>query len=258
MRILKVTLSYRGTRYHGFQRQENAHTVQEEVERCLSQILGGPHTLHGCSRTDTGVHALEFVFHVPTESRIPLLGFQRGMNKLLPLDISVLNCEEADPDFHARFSCVGKEYLYRIHNRESKDPFTEDFALHVRSPIQDGLLRKAAEDFLGTHDFSAFCASGSNKKDHVRTIYRFDLERHGEKLDILVRGDGFLYHMVRIMVGTLLEINEGKIPPDGIPEILASQDRLRAGRTARACGLYLKSVFYRREDLLRWDVPALG
>ena len=237
-------MAYRGTRYHGFQRQINAITVQEIFENALEEILNHKTTLYGCSRTDTGVHALQFYANFHTESTIPLQGFIRGMNKLLPYDISVLSCEEAPEDFHARFSCKGKAYLYKIHNHESKDPFTEDLSLHYRRPLDTDLLAKAGRAFIGTHDFKAFCSTGSNKENTVRTIYDFTVTRTGDEVELLVKGDGFLYNMVRIMVGTLLFINEGKIPADALEEIIRTGDRKAAGKTAQARGLYLYKVYY--------------
>lgn len=244
MRNLKVMMAYCGTKYHGFQRQENAITVQEIVENCLAQILNQKTTIYGCSRTDTGVHALEFCFHFFTESTVPPVGFVRGMNTLLPNDISILSCEEAPEDFHARYSCKGKEYLYKIHNHESKNPFAEHLALHYRRPLDVALLEQAAKSFIGTHDFKGFCSTGSNKENTVRTIHDFSITKNGNETLLLVKGDGFLYNMVRIMVGTLLFINEGKIKADELPDIIRAGDRQRAGKTAQPQGLYLNKVYY--------------
>ena len=244
MRNIKVMMSYRGTRYHGFQRQANAMTVQEIVENCLGKMLDHKTTIYGCSRTDTGVHALEYCFNFRTESQIPLSGLVRGMNTLLPKDISVLSSEEAPEDFHARFSCKGKEYLYKIHNHESKDPFAEDLALHYRRPLDAELIAKAGKAFIGTHDFKAFCSVGSNKEITVRTVYDFTVSKNENEIVLLVKGDGFLYNMVRIMVGTLLFINEGKIQADALEAILLSGDRTNSGKTAQPHGLYLNRIYY--------------
>ena len=244
-RNLKIMMAYRGTAYHGFQMQNNGVTVQEVVQKAVSKVLNEPVTIHGCSRTDTGVHAKQFCFSVRTHSQIRNKGFVRGVNGELPKDISILSCEDAAPEFHARFSCKGKEYLYLIHNSESKDPFTIDLACHYRRPFYPELVKEAVPHFIGTKDFKTFCASGCNPDmSTVRTIYSFNIETEGDKIKFYVRGDGFLYNMVRIIVGTLLDINEGRIPVSQIDEIIASRDRLRAGRTAPACGLYLNQVFY--------------
>lgn len=250
MRNLKVITAYRGTKYHGFQRQNNAITVQAVLEQKLSKVLNEPVTITGCSRTDTGVHANSFCFNVKTNSRISCLGFTRGVNGELPADISILSCEDAPPDFHARFDCKGKEYVYRIHCSESKNPFAEDLMFHYRRKLDLEAVRKAAGHFVGTHDFSSFCADYANVSTTVRTIYSFDIENSGDSVIMLVKGNGFLYNMIRIMVGTLIDVSEKRIAPDDIPQILEAKDRLRAGRTAMAHGLYLNRVFYDEAELL--------
>ena len=249
MRNLKVTIAYRGTAYHGFQRQNNAVTVQEVLERALSKVLNEPVTVTGCSRTDTGVHANMFCLNVKTSSSIGCLGFCRGVNGELPDDISVLSCEEAPEDFHARFDCKGKEYIYKIHCSESKNPFAADLMLHYRRKFDIEAARRAAQYFVGTHDFSSFCADCTNVSTAVRTIYSFRIEKSGDSVIMLVKGNGFLYNMIRIIAGTLLDVSEKRIAPDDIPAILAAKDRLKAGRTAMAHGLYLNRVFYSEEEL---------
>ncbi len=244
MRTVKMTIAYRGTRYHGFQRQPNAVTVQGELEKQLSRVLNGQTAVYGCSRTDTGVHANQFVLHFHTEREIRCKNLVRAMNGWLPPDISVLSAEDVHADFHARFDCKGKEYLYRIHNHESKNPFLTDLAFHYRRPMDIEKMRHAAQAVIGTHDFHSFCAQATEEDRCIRTIYDVSVEKQADTVEILVSGDGFLYNMVRIFVGTLLDINEGKLSPDAMPEILAAKDRLAAGRTAMAHGLYLNRVFY--------------
>ncbi len=244
MRNLKVIMAYRGTAYHGYQIQENALTIQEVVERCVSKVLNHKAAINGCSRTDTGVHANNYCFSVLTESSIPVKGFIRGVNGELPDDISILSCEEVPEDFHARFSCKGKEYIYLIHNSECKNPFMTDMALHYRRPMNIEFMREAAQKFVGTHDFGGFCSNYDEKQNTVRTIEKFDIVINGESVKMLVKGDGFLYNMIRIMVGTLLTVNEGRMNPEFIDEILKTHDRSLAGRTAQAHGLYLNRVFY--------------
>lgn len=251
MRNLKVTIAYRGTNYHGFQRQSNAVTVQETLEKHLSKVLNEPVTITGCSRTDTGVHANMFCFNVKTNSKIPCRGFVRGVNGELPEDISILSCEEAEEDFHARFDCKGKEYIYKIHCSESKNPFASDLMLHYRRPLDLEAVRRACAHFVGTHDFSSFCADCSTVATAVRTIYSFRVEKYGDTVVAVVKGNGFLYNMIRIMVGTLLDVSEKRISPDDIPDIIKAKDRLRAGRTAMAHGLYLNRVFYSEEELFK-------
>lgn len=244
MRNLKITMAYRGTNYHGYQIQPNAITVQEVVQTHISKVLNEPTTLVGCSRTDTGVHANGYVFNVHTNSNIPTKGLLRGCNDLLPKDISFLTCEEVDESFHSRFDCKYKEYVYLIHNSESKNPFADDLRLHYRRPIDIDLVREASRHYIGTHDFRSFSAVKDTTVDTVRTIYDFTVETDGNLVVVLVKGNGFLYNMVRILVGTLLDVNERYISPDEIPQILEAKDRLKAGRTAMAHGLYLNRVYY--------------
>ena len=244
MRNLKVIMAYRGTAYHGYQRQDNAVTVQETVEKCVSRVLDTPTEIIGCSRTDTGVHANQYCFSVMTDREIPLRNFVRGTNGYLPSDITLLSCEEAPEDFHARYSCRGKEYVYLIHNSECRDPFAADLKYHYRRKMDLDLMRRAAEYFVGTHDFSSFCSNASEKASTVRTIHELRIDREGDLVTITISGNGFLYNMVRIIVGTLLWVNEGKIAPEDIPEIMKKSDRKLAGKTAQAHGLYLNRVFY--------------
>lgn len=244
MRNVKVIMAYRGTAYHGFQRQENAVTVQEVVEGALSKLLNTPTVIAGCSRTDTGVHAKEFCFSFQTERELPARNFIRGMNGYLPEDISVLSCEDVPDDFHARYSCKAKEYMYLIHNSESKNPFAEDLELLYRGKMDIELMQKAASYLVGRHDFKSFCSTHTDKINTERTIYYINIEKSGDLVKVLVKGDGFLYNMVRIIIGTLLYVNEGKIKADDIPEILLAGNREMAGRTAMPHGLYLNRVFY--------------
>lgn len=245
-----MTIAYRGTRYHGFQRQPNAKTVQEELETQVSRILNTPTTVYGCSRTDTGVHANEFVLHLYTEREIRCKNFVRALNGYLPDDISVLACEDTRPDFHARFDCAGKEYLYRIHAHESKNPFMTDLAFHYRRPIDPEKMHYAAQAMVGRQDFHSFCAQAKPETNCFRTIYGASVEQEGNAVNVRIRGDGFLYNMVRIFVGTLLDINEGIYAPDALKEIIAAKDRLAAGRTAMAHGLYLNRVFYDKTEII--------
>ena len=166
------------------------------------------------------------------------------MNARLPDDIAVKTCEEADEDFHARFDCKGKEYEYIIHNSEYKNPFYVNTAYRSWYPIDEKKLDKAAKAFVGEHDFKALCSTDCTKENTVRTIFSFDVRREGDLVIFTVSGNGFLYNMVRIMVGTLLSVNEGKLKAEQLEEILASKDRTRAGRTVPPQGLYLNKVFY--------------
>lgn len=245
MTNFKVTMSFRGTNYHGFQKQDSGiRTIQQTVEEGIYSLLGERAEIYGCSRTDAGVHANEFVFSLPLESPITERGVVFGLNGVLPKDISILSCEKAADDFHARYHCKGKEYVYLIHNSEIRSPFYEDTVFRSWYPIDDGKLDKAAKDFIGRHDFKSFCSTDTDKTETVRTVFSFDVTRNADIVRFCVRGDGFLYNMVRIMVGTLLFINDDKLPADSIPEIISAKDRTFAGKTVPPHGLYLNKVFY--------------
>ncbi len=244
MRNLKITMAFRGTRYHGFQRQDNACSVQEVVETALSKLLNEPVTIQGCSRTDTGVHANQFCFSLQTENQIRPRNFIRGACGYLPPDISILDVEDVPLSFHARYSCVAKEYMYRIHNSESKNPFTTDLELLYRRKLDLPLIEAAANHFVGTHDFASFCTNCTKDKNTIRTIHDITIKKEEKTVILLVKGDGFLYNMVRILVGTLLGVNEGRFALSEMDAILAARNRLRAGITAQPHGLYLNQVFY--------------
>ena len=168
----------------------------------------------------------------------------RGLNGYLPEDISILSCEEVKDTFHARFCCQAKTYRYWIHNSESKNPFAADRALHYRRALRIDQMQAAADLLKGTHDFASFCSGCTENKDTVRTIYQFDIKMQGTDCFILVKGNGFLYNMIRILVGTLLSVSEGELSVSEIPEILAARNRIYAGRTVQPYGLYLHEVFY--------------
>ena len=244
MRNFKVMMSYDGYAYHGFQRQENALAIQQIIEETIEGIIGEKTVIYGCSRTDTGVHANEYCFNFLHNNSITCGGLVRSLNCLLPDDMGIKSCEEVDEDFHARYYCSGKEYIYKIHNSNLKNPFLKGRAYRYNREIDEKLLNKAAQAFVGTHDFKAFCSSGSTANSTVRTIESFEVFRKDDMIFMLVKGDGFLYNMVRIMVGTLIFINEGKIALSDLPSVIASGDRTKAGKTAPACGLYLNRVFY--------------
>lgn len=244
MRQVLLKIKYLGTNYHGWQVQDNAVTVQEKLQDAIEVILGERLDVTGCSRTDAGVHANEYCCTIKTESLVDCFKLQGGLNAKLPEDISVFSVSDVDLDFHPRYSCKGKQYVYKIQNSAAKDPFLEGRALHYPQSLDVELLDKAAKDFVGTHDFSAFCGAKSDIEDCRRTIFDASVTRDGDLVTFSVTGDGFLYNMVRIMVGTLLFINEGKIAPDAILAILSGKDRTSAGRTAPAHGLYLNKVYY--------------
>jgi len=247
-RNIAVKIRFLGKNYHGFQRQQNALSVQEVIENALFNILGKKTVIFGCSRTDTGVSAAEYVFNFKTENAITPYKLKGALNHFLPDDIAALDCAEADEDFHARYHCVEKEYEYTVRNSKQRDPFCDDRTYRYSlTSLDENLLNEAAKGFLGRHDFSAFCSSGDSVKSHVREIKEASVRRDGEKVLFRFRADGFLYNMVRIMVGTLIFVNEGKIEKDAIPKIIESRNRKKAGATIEPQGLCLKKVIYQND-----------
>ena len=245
MKNLLVEVSYRGTAYHGFQFQKNALSIAEVLQDKIEQVLRKREPIVGCSRTDAGVHANSCFFHMKTDVPFPTEKFPEVLNRVLPPEIVVLSCKEVSLDFHARYSCKGKEYWYRIWNHPVKDPFLSDLALFYKKPIDVELLNREALPLIGTHDFTSFC--NPNHKEGmstIRTVDRICLTREGHMVTMAIHADGFLYNMVRIIMGTLLEINDGMLPQNSILSILEAKDRSRAGRTAPPHGLYLNRVDY--------------
>lgn len=245
MRNLLLTIAYDGSRYHGWQVQENALTIQEVFQKALFAVTGLSEDIKACSRTDTGVHAREFCVSLRTESAISPERLAAALNRYLPEDIAVNGCKAVPLDFHARYSCKGKEYTYEIWNAPVRNPFLIGRALHYWYPIDEKLLDQAAKSYLGSHDFSSFCTLDRREKgDLVRTVTDSRVERRGDMVAFTVAADGFLYNMVRIMVGTLLRVQQGKFSPEDIAGIIEAKNRKAAGPTAPACGLYLNRVFY--------------
>lgn len=248
MRNLLLTISYKGTNYHGFQVQKNADTVCETLQNAMEVLLKERPDVKGCSRTDSGVHANMFCVNFHTENEMDCEHIRHSLDALLPDDIAVKDCREVPEDFHARYSCKGKRYIYKIWNAPYMSPFLKGMALHYPKELDADFLDAICTDFVGKHDFSAFAGAQNEQEDCRREIFYCSVEREDDLVTFSVTGDGFLYNMVRIMVGTLLEINEGKIEPDALPEIIESGDRTKAGRTAPPEGLYLDYVIYDEED----------
>lgn len=248
-----MKISYVGTAYRGYQLQGDKPTVALMLNRAVNKVFGFECNVTGCSRTDSGVHALGYCLTVdPVDENnritVPLDKIPTALNTALPKDISVLSAEYVNKDFHPRYSVVKKEYIYKIRVGEVRDPFLCDRVMELGKSMDFFSLenmKRAAPLFVGTHDFSAFMASGSSVKDTVRTVYESEITVEGDIITYRVSADGFLYNMVRIIVGTLLEVGKGKIKAEDIPSIIASRDRARAGQTARAEGLYLNRVFYK-------------
>ena len=245
LRNLLLTISYDGRQFHGWQIQQNAFTVQEAFETALSKVIGDGFDIKGCSRTDSGVHANMYCVSLKTAHPIPPERLKAALNRWLPLSVAVSDCREVDHEFHARYSCKSKEYIYKIWNSEVRNPFLEGYALHYRYQLDEKLLNKAAQAYVGKHDFTSFCTQDNRDAgDLTRDVKAFSVTRDGCMVTMRVEADGFLYNMVRIMVGTLLRVAQGKIKPEEISSIIAKRDRRFAGPTAQACGLYLNKVNY--------------
>lgn len=245
LRNLLITISYDGSKYHGWQIQHNAVTVQEVFQNALYRVIADKPDIKACSRTDSGVHAEMFCISTKISHPIPTVRLKAALNSYLPDSVVVLDVREVPLDFHARYNAKGKRYIYRVLNRTERDPFYVGRALHYKYAIDTELLNKASKDFIGSHDFTSFCTLDKREKgDFVRTIQDFSVTRKGDIVEFSVEGNGFLYNMVRIMVGTLLSINEGKLSTDSIPEIIKAESREAAGPTAPPQGLYLNKVFY--------------
>lgn len=241
-------IRYLGTAFHGFQVQPGLRTVQGELNAALNQAFGLPCRVTGCSRTDAGVHANEFCLTVECDGgTIPADKLPIAVARFLPSDLSLFYAEECSQNFHPRYDVKEKEYLYRIINRPIYDPFDFGRAWFLSRPITDEgllLMKQAAKHFIGKMDFSTFMSEGSDVEDTVRNVTALSVERIGDLIEVRICADGFLYNMVRIIVGTLTEVAFGRISPDDIPEIISSRDRSRAGMTAPADGLFLNKVVY--------------
>ena len=252
MKIL-LKIAYLGTRYCGYQVQPNGVSVQQKLNEAAEALFGFPCDIVGCSRTDSGVHANAFCATVSARGTdelstgIPIERVPQAFSAHLPEDIRVYDACLVPGSFHARYDVLEKEYLYRIWNRRVMSPFEEGRAYHLPQEVTDDDLKRvqlAASHLIGMHDFTAFMAQGSDVVNPVRTVSFADFQRDGDRLLFRIRADGFLYNMVRIIVGTLIEVALGKTDPTSIPGILESKDRSRAGFTAPAQGLYLDRVFY--------------
>ena len=244
MKNIKIGLMFDGTNYHGFQRQKNGITIQECLENAIKKLSGECVQINGCGRTDAGVHAEYYTASFFWDSKIPCEKIPIALNTCLPDDIRIIDAEEADESFHARFSAKGKTYSYKIATGAVCDVFLRNFCWFCPCEPDFDKMRKAAEYFIGTHDFKGFMSSGSPRKTTVRTVKDLTVEKNGDIFDIDITADGFLYNMVRIITGTLLYAGIGRIEPDDIPRIILSGDRREAGITAPPQGLRLKRVYY--------------
>ena len=245
MRTLRMILEYDGTVYHGWQRQANGLTIQQVLEEKIAVMAGETVKVIGSGRTDAGVHALGQVAHFKTIATIPDVPFLKGINSLLPGDIAVKDLQEVDPSFHARYDAKSKVYLYQIVNGSVRPVLLRQYAWFVPGQLDLERIHEAAVYFMGTHDFSSFCSVHSDAPDHIRTItdIRIETGSHG-LIKIAMEADGFLRHMVRGIVGTLVDIGRGKCFVSDMQEILHAKDRRQGGMTAPSHGLFLKEVRY--------------
>lgn len=244
MKNIKLIIEYDGSNYAGWQKQENAMTVQQKLEEALLQLCNEPIQLIGSGRTDSGVHARGQTANFITKATISPERFCPALNALLPYDIRISRSEEVSMNFHAQFSATGKRYKYSMIVNSYGTAIGSQYYSHVYPPLDTAAMKQAVKDFEGTHDFASFMATGSPVQSTIRSIYKSELIQEKEFLYFLVTGNGFLYNMVRIMAGTLIDVGKGKINRNGIPEILASRDRGRAGFTAPPNGLILEEVYY--------------
>jgi len=247
VRRILLVLRFDGRRYCGWQVQKNGPSVQAAVQDALERLTGRRPPLTGCGRTDAGVHALRYYAAFTAENLPPCEKLKKALNALLPRDIVVSDARPVPLGFHPRYAAQKKEYVYRLYTSAERDPFLEGLRLHYPHTFDADMLNRAAQAFVGRHDFAGFCSTGGAVKDTVRTVYSLSVrrdEREPRLAEIAVCGDGFLYNMVRIIAGTLLYVAQGRISPDALPGVLASRDRRLAGPTAPAHGLYLCEVWY--------------
>jgi len=248
LRRFRLTVEYDGTQYCGWQRQINGPSVQQEIEQALSRLTGETIAVTGSSRTDAGVHACGLCAHFDSATRVPAQKLAFALNTMLPPDIRIRESALAPQGFHARYSAAGKVYRYCFYNSRHDCAIGRQFMAHVPLPLDESLMQQEALSLLGTHDFAAFAASGSVVKNTVRTIYRARVVRSGDQVTLYVLGDGFLYNMVRIIAGTLMEIGTGKRESGAIREAIETGNRLALGQTAPAKGLTLMDVLYEGDE----------
>lgn len=243
MKNLKVIIQYNGANYCGWQKQPDSLGIQGTIEKAIYEITKEEVKLIGSGRTDAGVHALGQVANFKLESSIPVQKIPSALNAKLPKNISIIDCTEVDDEFHSRYSAKGKRYRYLIYNNMYRSPIYQDTSYHVRYDLDFEKMCKEAKHLIGEHDFKGFMSSGSSVNDTVRTIYNITLEKQEDLIILEVEGNGFLYNMVRIIVGTLVDIGRGRIN-ESLKDIINSKNRGKCGHTAPAHGLFLKKVDY--------------
>ena len=243
MKNIKITIQYNGANYCGWQKQPDSLGIQGTIEKAIYDITKESVKIIGSGRTDSGVHALGQVANFNIESSIPTEKIPNALNDKLPKDISIIGCEQVDDEFHSRYSAKGKRYRYLIYNSPYRSPIYKDTSYHVKYDLDFEKMCKEAKSLVGEHDFKGFMSSGSSVKDTVRTIYDVKLTKEEDLIVVEVEGNGFLYNMVRIIVGTLVDIGRGRIN-DSLVDIIDSKSRSKTGHTAPAHGLFLKKVYY--------------
>ena len=248
-RNIALKLMYVGTAYHGWQVQKNAVTVEETLDKALSTVVCHPVKCTGAGRTDAGVHAETYIANFRTPSRLPCDRIPLAVNTRLPDDIVVVKATEVPEDFNAIGSCIKKEYTYRIYNSRLGNAFYVNRAWFYPKHLDEDVMQRAADCFVGTHDFSAVRAVGTDVRSPIRTVYYFDISRTGDLIECRVCANGFLYNMVRAMVGTCVYAAEGKFAPEEVSAILESKNRTAAGPTVPPGGLYMTKLWY-DEDVL--------
>ena len=246
MRNIKLTIEYDGTNYQGWQKQKSidAKTIQGTLEKAISLLTNEEIKVQGSSRTDAGVHAKGFVANFKTTTNIPEFKYREAINFRLPKDIAIIKSEEVEEDFNARYNAKGKTYSYTILNREIYPSIGRQYIYHVKRSLNVEAMKEACKHFIGTKDFISFMSSGSSVKTTIRTIEDLHIEKNNDIIKIYVTGDGFLYNMVRIIVGTLIMVGRDSIKPEDVKDIIESKDRRKAGICVPAQGLTLEKVFY--------------
>ena len=244
MRNIKLIIEYDGSKFGGWQKQTTKLNIQGEIEQAIKEITGEEIELTASGRTDAGVHSLGQVANFKTNSEIEIDKIPYAINSKLKKSIVIKSAEEVEENFHARYNCKGKKYKYIINNSEQGTAIYRGLECHIPQKLDIEKMQKAIKYFEGEHDFKGFRASGTSSKSSVRTIYKAEVKQEGEKITIELTGNGFMYNMVRIISGTIVDVGLGKVMPEEIPQLIASKDREKAGKTLPPYGLYLVEVYY--------------
>lgn len=244
MRNIKLIIEYDGKGFNGWQKQPGKLNIQGEIERAIFEVTGEEVNLIASGRTDAGVHSLGQTANFKMENNMPIEKIPLAINSKLKKTIRVQSAEEVDERFHSRYSCKGKKYRYIINNAPIESAIYKDLQLHISTKLDIEKMREAIKYFVGKYDFSSFKSSGTSSKNSIREIYKAEIIQEGNLIKIELTGSGFLYNMVRIISGTLVDVGLGKIEPDSIPKIIQSKDRGQAGKTLPPQGLYLVEVYY--------------